>query len=68
MTNKTILFEVNIHLDSIMLISEKWVTHRDNSRTIDEASVIITQQMVANGYWHHTINDYATIIRSFKSV
>jgi site-specific recombinase XerD len=68
MTKKTGLFDVNIDLDSIMVIPEQTVTQRVNSRTIDEASVIIIQQMAASGYRHRTIKDYETIIRSFKKV
>ena len=41
MTKKTGLFDVNIDLDSIMLIFEQKVTKRVKSRRIDEASVII---------------------------
>ena len=55
MTKKTGLFDVNIDLDSIMIIPEQTVTQRFNSRTIDEASVIIIQQMAASGYRHRTI-------------
>lgn len=62
MTKKTGLFDVNIDLDSIMVIPEQAVvTQRVNSRTIDEASVIIIQQMAASGYRHRTIKDYETI-------
>ncbi len=68
MTKKTGLFDVNIDLDSIMVIPEQTVTQRINSRTIDEASVLIIQQMTASGYRHRTIKDYETIIRSFKKV
>lgn len=68
MTKKTGLFDVNIDLDSIMVIPEQTVTQRVNSRTIDEASVIIIQQMAASGYRHRTIKDYETIITSFKKV
>jgi len=68
MTKKTGLFDVNIDLDSIMIIPEQTVTQRFNSRTIDEASVIIIQQMAASGYRHRTIKDYETIIRGFKKV
>ena len=66
MTKKTGLFDVNIDLDSIMLNSEQTVTQRVNSRTIDEASAIIIQQMTASGYRHRTIKDYETIIRSVR--
>lgn len=68
MTKKTGLFDVNIDLDSIMVIPEQTFTQRVNSRTIDEASVIIIQQMATSGYRHRTIKDYETIIRSFKKV
>lgn len=68
MTKKTGLFDVNIDLDSIMVFPEQTVTQKINSRTIDEASVLIIQQMTASGYRHRTIKDYETIIRSFKKV
>ncbi|WP_313891667.1 site-specific integrase [Psychrobacillus sp.] len=68
MTKKTGLFEVNIDLDSIMVIPEQTVKQRINSRTIDDASGIIIHQMTASGYRHRTIKDYEIIIRSFKKV
>ncbi|KAA0965264.1 hypothetical protein FQ087_02845 [Sporosarcina sp. ANT_H38] len=68
MTKKTGLFDVNIDLDSIIVISEQAVTQRNNSKTIDEASVIIIQQMTASGYRPRTIKDYETILRNFKKV
>ncbi|GGA36084.1 tyrosine-type recombinase/integrase [Psychrobacillus lasiicapitis] len=68
MTKKTGLFDVNIDLDSIMLVPEQTGSQRVNSRTIDEASGIIVQQMTASGYRHRTIKDYETIIRGFRKV
>ncbi|MER2008973.1 MAG: site-specific integrase [Psychrobacillus sp.] len=66
MTKKSGLFDIDVDLCGIDIVSQKSMAKENHSKKVEDALSIILQQMQTSGYRTRTMMDYKTIVLNFQ--
>lgn len=66
MTKKSGLFDIDFGIEEIEIIPQQSKVKVNNSKSIEDALIIILQQMQTSGYRERTMKDYETIVSNFQ--
>ncbi|WP_368044765.1 hypothetical protein [Lysinibacillus sphaericus] len=66
MTKKSGLFDVDFDTVEVGIIPQQSKAKINHSKRVEDALVIILQQMQTSGYRERTIKDYETIVSNFQ--
>lgn len=67
MTKKSGLFDIDLSNEEIEIIPQQSKITVNDSKLIEDALLIILQQMQTSGYRKRTMTDYETIVHNFQS-
>lgn len=68
MTKKSGLFDIEFDTEEVEIIPQQSKVKVNDSKSIEDALIVILQQMQTSGYRERTMKDYETIVHNFQKV